>query len=75
MNYAPEAITDCDGCRTEGDRLFAGCKLCPIRKCAREKEFDSCADCGEYACEQLKALLAREPTARAQLDELRRNIH
>jgi hypothetical protein len=52
MNYQPEEITDCDGCRTDGVRLFSGCMNCLIRKCAREKGLENCAYCTEYACEQ-----------------------
>lgn len=74
MNYQPEEITDCDGCRTEGGRLFSGCKNCLIRKCAREKELASCAYCTEYACERLETFFAAEPTAKARLDEIRARI-
>ena len=34
----PEDISDCDGCETEGGRLFSGCENCPMRKCARQKD-------------------------------------
>lgn len=74
MNFQPEDISDCDGCRTEGGRLFSGCKNCLIRECAREKRLASCADCAEYACERLKAFFSSEPTAKLRLDEMRRCI-
>jgi len=38
MDYAPEDITDCDGCCTHSGRLFSACKSCLIRKCARDKK-------------------------------------
>jgi hypothetical protein len=73
--YRPEDITDCDGCRTEGGRLFSPCRNCLIRSCAKQKRLESCADCSEYACERLEAFFAGEPAAKARLDEIRDNIH
>jgi hypothetical protein len=67
----PEDVTDCDGCRTEGGRLFSGCENCQIRKCAKEKGVENCAHCGEYACEKLAEFFAMESHARARLDEIR----
>lgn len=74
MKYEPEDITDCDGCRTDGGRLFSGCKNCLIRKCAREKELANCAYCTEYACAPLVAFFSSEPTAKMRLDEIRCSI-
>ena len=71
MAYRPEDIGDCDGCPTEGGRLFFACKDCVIRSCARQKEIENCAHCGEYVCERLEAFFATEPTARTRLDEIR----
>ncbi|MCG3120324.1 MAG: hypothetical protein ALAOOOJD_02983 [bacterium] len=71
MNYEPEDITDCDGCRTGGGRLFSGCRNCLIRKCASEKGLESCAYCTKYACERLETFFGSEPTAKARLDEIR----
>jgi hypothetical protein len=47
-----EDVTDCDGCKTEGGRLLNN--KCPVRKCAVEKDVETCAHCSEYACEKLK---------------------
>ncbi len=71
MNYELEEITDCDGCRTEGGRLFSGCKNCLIRKCAREKGLENCAYCAEYACERLEAFFSSDQNAKIRLDEIR----
>jgi hypothetical protein len=38
----------CQGCRS--DVLFAGCRKCPILKCARRKGVESCALCAKYPC-------------------------
>lgn len=74
INYRLEDITDCDGCRTEGGRLFSACKSCQIRKCAREKEVENCAHCTEYACEKLEAFFGTDPAAKTRLDEIKRGI-
>ena len=71
MAYGPEDITDCDGCWTDGGRLFSACKDCGIRNCARQRGLESCAFCDEYICERLEAFFASEPSARTRLDEIR----
>jgi hypothetical protein len=69
--YKPEDITDCDGCRAEGGRLFSGSKNCQVRKCARPKGIENCAHCDEYACGKLEQLFATDPDAKSRLDEMR----
>jgi hypothetical protein len=54
MKCRLEDVTDCDGCHTQGGRLFSGCQKCQIRKCAGEKGIENCAHCSEYACEKLE---------------------
>ena len=51
-NIKPEDI-NCDGCLTDGDRIFNYCKICEIRQCARGKQVENCAYCEDYACEKL----------------------
>jgi hypothetical protein len=74
MKYEPEDITDCDGCRTEGGRLFLACKDCTIRNCARQKGVETCAHCTDYVCGKLEAFFATDPAAKACLDEVRSRI-
>lgn len=69
-----EGITDCDGCRTEGGRLFSGSNECQIRKCAGEKDVESCAHCDEYTCEKLEKFFITDPDARKQLDQIRSKL-
>ena len=71
-----EDVTDCDGCKTENGRLFAGCKKCGIRKCARQNGIENCAHCDEYACEKLEEFFATEAHAHAKerLDEIRSSL-
>ena len=66
------ADINCDGCQSETQRLFSYCSSCEIRKCAREKNMATCADCPEYSCEKLDAFLVQVPEARAVLEGLRK---
>ena len=72
MPFESEDITDCDGCRTEGGRLFSGCTNCVMRNCARKRGFATCADCPDYACISLLAFFEKDPGAKIRLDEARR---
>lgn len=72
--FKPENINDCDGCRTEGGRLFSGCEKCEIRKCAREKGLENCAYCNEYTCEKLNKFFVNDRDAKARLDVIRATI-
>ena len=73
-DYTLEEITDCDGCQTEGGRLFSGCSSCRILKCAKEKGLETCAQCSEYACEDLTTLFKMDPTAKTRLDMIRNGM-
>ena len=68
-----EDVTDCDGCKS-GARLFSGCERCEIRKCARQKGFENCAHCSEYACDKLEGLFATDPEAKKRLDKIRSGL-
>jgi hypothetical protein len=69
-----EDVTDCDGCRIEGGRLFTGCQKCEIRKCARYNAIENCAHCDEYVCEKLKVIFATEQKAKERLDKIRTGL-
>lgn len=71
LNYDLNDITDCDGCRTENKRLFAACKDCKIRLCAREKGYQNCAFCPEYVCTFLREFYDKDPSAKINLDRIR----
>ena len=71
MDITLAEVTDCDGCPTEGGRLFSGCKKCRIRECARARGLRNCAYCADYACQQLEKLFKTDPTARIRLDQTR----
>lgn len=69
-----EDVTDCDGCKTEGGRLYSGSKKCEIRKCAKAKGVENCAYCNQYPCEKLERLFATDPDAKARLDVIRNSL-
>jgi hypothetical protein len=70
VDVKPEDI-NCDGCLSDGPRIFSHCKVCEIRKCGKEKSVVNCAYCNEYACEKLGQLFQMVPDARKRLDNIR----
>jgi hypothetical protein len=72
-----EDITDCDGCKARGGRLYSNCQKCQIRKCASEKRLENCAYCNEYACEKLSKFFDSEGEqagAKKRLDEIKAGL-
>ncbi len=68
----PEMI-HCTGCRIDGVKTPFCDFICGIRKCAVQKGFETCADCGEMeGCEVLGMLLANNAEAKARLFEARK---
>jgi hypothetical protein len=43
-----EELSFCGGCRS--DTVYAGCSICSLRHCAREKGVTHCIDCADYPC-------------------------
>ena len=73
-DFTSEYVTDCDGFRTKGGRLFSGCEKCEIRKCARQRELENCAYCNDYACEKLEKFFENDPSAKARLDVIKSTL-
>jgi hypothetical protein len=48
----PKEELFCGGCKS--DNIYAGCKACGIRRCAREKDVKHCIDCADYPCKSYK---------------------
>ena len=71
LNLQPEDINDCDGCWSAPERIFSGCLYCEIRKCALQKNLESCAYCSDYACNRLKEHFLLDPEAQSRLEEIR----
>jgi len=74
QEYNPEDINDCDGCKTDGGRLFSGCNSCYMRKCARKKHIENCAYCQDYPCEELEKLFTTDKDARMRLDAIKSRL-
>ena len=68
----PEHI-NCTGCQSTGVKTYYCDQMCEIRKCATKKSVSTCADCSDYACSALNAILRQAPQAKARLDALRKN--
>lgn len=72
-NIQPEDI-NCDGCISEGGKLFNYPKVCEIRKCGKEKGVVNCAYCSDYSCEKLDKFFEMVPDAKKKLDELKSSL-
>ncbi len=66
----PEDI-NCDGCQSEGGRLFSHCNVCEIRKCGMEKKVENCAYCNDYPCKKLDFIFDNAPDAKDRLNGVR----
>ncbi len=72
-----EDITDCDGCKIKGGRLYSDCHKCQIRKCASKKGLKNCAYCSEYPCEKLSKFFVSEGQqagAKERLDAIKAQL-
>ncbi|MCP3940044.1 MAG: DUF3795 domain-containing protein [Desulfobacteraceae bacterium] len=52
LGGVPEEELSCGGCKS--DNIYAGCKACGIRRCAREKSVEYCIDCTDYPCKSYR---------------------
>ncbi|GAG11284.1 unnamed protein product [marine sediment metagenome] len=74
VDIKPEQV-NCDGCPSEGKRVFFYCNICEIRKCGQEKRVENCAYCAEYACEKLTSFFTNMvPEAKTTLEEIRESL-
>jgi len=73
VSLKPQDI-NCDGCLSEQGRIFGHCKVCEIRKCAREKKLANCAYCDDYACKKLDFIFNSAPAAKKTLDEIKKKF-
>ena len=65
----PEEVK-CRGCRSEEqEKNFSHCYHCSIRLCAMAKEVDTCLECSEYPCVDLKEFFELVPEAEINLEE------
>ena len=65
----PETI-NCLGCRTEGIKFAYCASMCPIRKCAAAKGFETCGDCAELdKCNKVAMVISNNEEARKNLKD------
>lgn len=63
----PEMIS-CTGCRIEGVKTPFCDSMCEIRKCARNRNYETCGCCGQLdTCEKAAMILSGNPEARQNL--------
>ena len=66
-DITPDMIC-CDGCRLDGAKTPYCDALCPIRRCALQKNLETCGDCPEKAaCKDLSMIAGNNAAARARL--------
>ena len=69
VTITPEMI-NCLGCRTEGVKTPYCESLCPIRKCALKKEYETCGDCDScLKCEKVSMIIGNNEEARKNLNK------
>ena len=67
VEITPEMI-NCEGCRIDGVKTPYCESLCPIRRCAVEKNAETCGNCEEVGtCEKVGAVLRNNEDARKRL--------
>ena len=69
--YTIDDVT-CDGCKSPGDRLSRYCHECKVRPCAQGRGLGTCAECGDYPCDDLAAFLRMAPEAKRNLEAAKR---
>lgn len=72
VEITPEMI-NCEGCRMDGVK-FPFCEsLCPIKKCASEKGFETCGNCADMeSCEKVGMVIGNNDSARKNLEKTRK---
>lgn len=41
----------CKGCMS--DEVFMYCQICPIKSCAKDREYEGCYECNDFPCEHI----------------------
>jgi hypothetical protein len=65
--YTVEDVT-CDGCKSPGGRKSRYCRECKVGPCAEGRGLGTCAECGDYPCDNLAAFLRMAPEAKRNLE-------
>ncbi len=63
VEILPEMI-NCYGCKAQGAKTYFCENLCAVRKCAYQKEYETCADCANVGnCKTVGEIFANSPEA------------
>ncbi len=63
VEITPDMI-NCSGCRIDGAKTLYCDSLCPIRRCAMDKNLPTCGSCAEMgACDRLAAIIDNNASA------------
>lgn len=63
----------CEGCRMDGRKTPFCDAYCQIRKCAKEKQVETCADCVKMNdCEKVSAILGNSEEAAHNLNQMKK---
>lgn len=66
----PEYVV-CDGCKAGKRHSYFCDNLCKMRKCCIEKQYDSCIECSDFPCKELRFELDHSPDAEKNLAKLK----
>lgn len=67
VEITPEMI-NCSGCRIDGVKTPYCDSMCPIRKCAMGKGYETCANCNDiHSCETLATVTKNNEEALSNL--------
>ncbi len=70
-DITPDMI-NCEGCKADGVKTPFCESICGIRRCASERQVDTCGDCPEMeTCGKVGAILRNNPGALRNLTERR----
>jgi hypothetical protein len=78
LGGVPKGDLACGGCKS--DSVYAGCSICNLRRCARERGVEHCIECVKYPCTSYrrwqsvaKAMAPHARTAPESLVAIRRD--
>lgn len=73
----PREDLACGGCKS--DNVYAGCRVCSFRDCARARRLEHCVECADYPCtaygrwSSMKTLLPHIGEAPGSLEAIERD--
>jgi len=62
----------CEGCQGPLEQMWFECRLCFIRRCAKEQGIPICTECEHYPCPVLNVRIAESENAPKNLEDIHR---